>query len=156
MTIKFLNNFVNKSVCMHDHGMEHRRQFDACYEGFFVEAMILFCFKFLKDSMNFDRFLQTPDLEITTQFSLHLTKTMFLLETIRNLKQRTVNDFMSLFYIFIRILLHHSKPKKKSPEVFYKNGVLKNFADFTEKPLGWYLQHKFFPVNFSKFLKTSF
>ena len=45
---------------------------------------------------------------------------------------------------------------------FYKTGVLKNFAKITGKHLCWRpvtllkkrLQHKFFPMNFPKILKT--
>ena len=86
--------------------------------------------------MNFEKFLQTLDLEITSQFSPHLTKATFSLKTIRKLKQRMEYDFMSLFFIFIRILLHHTKPKWQSLEVFHKNDVPKMR---TEKHLCWSL-----------------
>ena len=56
---------------------------------------------------------------------------------------------------------------KQPPEVFRKNGVLKNFAMFTRKDLCWSLfgvfevnfikkrlQHRYFPVNITKFLRT--
>ena len=90
--------------------------------------MILFWFGLLRDSTNFERLFQMPDLENTTQFSLHLTKAIFLLETIRNLRQRTVNEFMLLFCIFIRILLHQNQPKKQSPKVFYKKRCSKKLS----------------------------
>ena len=54
--------------------------------------------------------------------------------------------------------------KSSRPEVFCKKGVLKNFARFTGKPLCLKpatllkkrLWHRFFPVNFAKFLRTYF
>ena len=64
--------------------------------------------------------------------------------------------------------------QKQLPEVFYKKGVFKNFAEFTGKHfcqslffnnvssfipttlLKKRLRHIIFPVNFAKFLKTSF
>ena len=64
--------------------------------------------------------------------------------------------------------------QKQPPEVFYKKGVLRNFAKFTRKHLcksllfnkvaglrpatllKKRLWHRRFPVNFSKFLTTSF
>ena len=54
--------------------------------------------------------------------------------------------------------------QKQPPELFYKKGVLKNLAKFTGKHLCWSfffkkvaglsLQHRCFPVNFAKFLRT--
>ena len=59
------------------------------------------------------------------------------------------------------------KQQKQPPEVFRKKGVLKNFAKFTRKHLcgslfGVFevnfikkrLQHRYFPVNIMKFLRT--
>ena len=56
--------------------------------------------------------------------------------------------------------------QKQSPDVFYKKGVLKNFAKFTGKLrpellrpatlLKKRLWHRCFPENFSKFLRTAF
>ena len=54
--------------------------------------------------------------------------------------------------------------KCSRPEVFCKKGVLKNLAKFTAKHLCWSLffilkkrlQHRCFPVNFAKFLRTLF
>ena len=59
------------------------------------------------------------------------------------------------------------KQQKQPPEVFRKKGVLKNFAIFTRKHLCWSLfgvfgvnfikkrlQHRYFPVNITKFLRT--
>ena len=46
--------------------------------------------------------------------------------------------------------------QKHSPEVFCKKSVLKNFANFTEKHQYWSkkrLQHRCFPVKFSKSLR---
>ena len=56
--------------------------------------------------------------------------------------------------------------KKQPPEVFYENGVLKNFVKFTWKHLCRSLKPatllkkrlrlSYFPVNFTKFLRTPF
>ena len=56
------------------------------------------------------------------------------------------------------------KEQKQPPEVFYKKGVLKNFAMFTRKHLRWILlgafgvyfvkkrlPHRYFPGNITKF-----
>ena len=59
--------------------------------------MVLFSFKFLRYSINFEKFLQTPDLEITSRFPPHLTKATFSLETIQNLKQRMGYDLSHCF-----------------------------------------------------------
>ena len=49
--------------------------------------------------------------------------------------------------------------------MFFKTGALENFAIFTEKHLCWSLrafllkkrfQHRYFPVNIAKFLRTAF
>ena len=68
--------------------------------------------------------------------------------------------------VFLKITYFHAQ--KQPPEVFlfYKKGVLRNFAKFTEKhlcqslfllkfirPQAW---HRCFPVNFAKFLRTAF
>ena len=60
------------------------------------------------------------------------------------------------------------KQQNQLPEVFRKKGVLKNFAIFTRKHLCWSLfsvfgvnfikerlQHRYFPVNITKFLRTA-
>ena len=73
----------------------------------------------------------------------------------------------------ISIIYHQIKNSKRHNEqVFNKTAVLKNFAIFTEKQLCWNLflnknaglqswnfikrrlQHRFFPVNIAKFLRT--
>ena len=53
--------------------------------------------------------------------------------------------------------------QKQPPELFYKKGVLKNFAKFTGKDLCQILfskkkklWHRCFPVNFAKFLRILF
>ena len=56
--------------------------------------------------------------------------------------------------------------RSSRPEVFYKKGVLRNFAKFTGKHLCQSLRpatllkkrlwHRCFPVNFVKFLRTPF
>ena len=59
------------------------------------------------------------------------------------------------------------KQQNQPPEVFCKKGVLKNFAIFTGKDLCWSLfyvcgvnfikkklQHRYFPVNITKYLGT--
>ena len=59
------------------------------------------------------------------------------------------------------------KPQKQPPEVFYKKGVLENFATSKENHLCWSLflacsfiktrpHNSCFPVNFEKLLRTSF
>ena len=59
------------------------------------------------------------------------------------------------------------KPQKQPPEVFYKKGVLENFAISKENHLRWSLflacsfiktrpHNSCFPVNFEKLLRTSF
>ena len=57
------------------------------------------------------------------------------------------------------------KPQKQPPEVFYKKGVLENFAISTENQWSFFLACSFiktrphnscFPVNFEKLLRTSF
>ena len=47
------------------------------------------------------------------------------------------------------------KVQKQPPEVFRRKGVLRNFTKFTGKHL-CHLWHRCFPVNFVKFLRTSF
>ena len=84
---------------------------------------------------------------------------------------------MHIFYIFQRrrkVLTVNISTQKQPPEVFYKKGVLRNFAEFTEKHLyqrifliklqAWgsatllkkSLWHRCFPVNFAKFLRKPF
>ena len=46
--------------------------------------------------------------------------------------------------------------RSSRPEVFCEKGVLKNFANFTEKHLRWKLQHKCLPVKLAKFLRPPF
>ena len=41
-------------------------------------------------------------------------------------------------------------------QIFFKIDVFKNFAIFTGKRLCWRLQHRSFPVNIAKFLRTAF
>ena len=66
MAIKVLNDFVNKFVCMF-----------VCNGTFLLQILEWF---------EFQRFLQTFDLDITFQFSPHLTKATSLLKTTLNLK----------------------------------------------------------------------
>ena len=78
----------------------------------------------------------------------------------------TYNSKISIIYHQIKI------SKRYNEQVFNKKAVLKNFAIFTEKHLRWSLflnknvglqswnfikkrlQHRFFPVNIAKFLRT--
>ena len=53
----------------------------------------------------------------------------------------TEKNEYSVFKIYIKLL-------KQPPEVFCKKGVLRNYAKFTGKQTN--------PVNFAKFLRTSF
>ena len=65
--------------------------------------------------------------------------------------------------------LNFLKQQKQPPEVFCKRNVLKTFTIFTRKHLCWSLfgvfgvnftkkklQHRYFPVNITKFLRTLF
>ena len=71
--------------------------------------------------------------------------------------------------IFTHNFSKYSKCRSSRPEVFYRNGVLRNFAKFTEKHLcqSFFFNkvatllkkriwHRCFPVNFAKFLRTPF
>ena len=79
---------------------------------------------------------------------------------------------MQRIYVFISCFIYS---QKQPPEMFYKKGVLKNFAKFTGKHMRWSLyfnkvaaslrsttssqkrpQHRWFPINFAKFLRTPF
>ena len=61
----------------------------------------------------------------------------------------------------LNLLCWVSGPRSSRPDVFYNKGVLRNFAKFTgprpatllKKRLLW---HRCFPVNFAKFLRTTF
>ena len=54
--------------------------------------------------------------------------------------------------------------KKQPPEMFYNKGIIRNFPKFTGTRLCWSLcnllkkrlQQRCFPMNFGKFLRTSF
>ena len=70
-----------------------------------------------------------------------------------------------MFGRFLNTPLQNHKRKvvsqKQPPQVFYKKPVHKNFAIFTEKHLYWSLlsikkrlQHRCFPVDIAKFLRT--
>ena len=82
--------------------------------------------------------------------------------------KRTQNSFMTIrhfrcslyTYIYINGCLH----RNIHSQIFFKIGVLKNFANLTGKHLCWSevcnftkkrLQHGCFPVKFPKFLRTS-
>ena len=69
--------------------------------------------------------------------------------------------------IFTHNFSKYSKCRSSRPEVFYRNGVLRNFAKFTEKHLcqSFFFNkvatllkkriwHRCFPVNFAKLLRT--
>ena len=64
-------------------------------------------------------------------------------------------------------LTNFLKQQRQPPEVFCKKGVLKNFAIFRRKHLCWSLfgafgvnfikkrlQHRYFPANITKYLRT--
>ena len=65
---------------------------------------------------------------------------------------------------FNEYFLKISLSRSSRPEVFCKKGVLRNFAKFTGKQLCQSLffnkvaglRHRYFPVKFAKFLRTSF
>ena len=72
----------------------------------------------------------------------------------------------SAYFDFISRLLKHCEFRKLSLVVFCKKGVLKNLAKFPGRRLCWVLpfnkvaglrlQHRCFPGNFAKFLRTPF
>ena len=82
--------------------------------------------------------------------------------------------FWKISFIHEIVLFPHHDIQKQPPEVFYKKGVLKNFAKFTGNHLcqslffnkvaglrpvtllRMNLWHRCFPVNFEKFLRTPF
>ena len=73
----------------------------------------------------------------------------------------------------ISIIYHQIKSERHNEQVFYKKAVFQNFAIFAEKLLYWglflnentglqswnfikkWLQHKWFPANIAKFLRTT-
>ena len=56
-------------------------------------------------------------------------------------------------YFFKKIQKQPPEVKKQSPEGFCKKGVLKNFANFTEKHLCWSLFNKVASLQPASFLK---
>ena len=82
--------------------------------------------------------------------------------------------FLSMVYHRIKEVVLNSEQQNHATEVFYKKCFLKNFAKFTGKQLCQSLfltnaaslrsassfkkrlQHRSFPVNFAKFLRTTF
>ena len=86
-------------------------------------------------------------------------------------KQRVEIYSSSKKFLTIRNLRHGLNKQRQPPEVLYKKAVLKNFAKFIGKHLCWslfllkvqaqaynfikkILQHRCFPVNIVKFLRT--
>ena len=78
-----------------------------------------------------------------------------------------INDIKHPPLMFSWECTDFSKQHKQAPEVLHKKGVLKNFAIFTRKHLRWSvfgvfrvnfikkrLQHRYFPLNITKFLRT--
>ena len=55
-----------------------------------------------------------------------------------------------------RILRKFKNYRGSRPELFCKKGVLRNFTKFTKKHLCQRVWHRWFPVNFVKFLRTTF
>ena len=62
-----------------------------------------------------------------------------------------VKSFGNYYTIFEKV---GPSQRKQPPEMLYKNGVLKNFTKFTKTHLSFL--HRYFPVNFVKFLRTHF
>ena len=72
--------------------------------------------------------------------------------------------FLVFWYMCSCYVFYYSPLQKQPPEVYYKKGVLKNFAKFRRKHLcltpvtllkkrPW---HRCFPLNFAKFLRAPF
>ena len=83
--------------------------------------------------------------------------------------KRTQNSFTTIRYVvvvlFILIFISIVISTEAVIQIFFKIGVLKNFANFTGKHLCWSeacnsikkrFQHGCFPVKFVKFLRTPF
>ena len=58
--------------------------------------------------------------------------------------------------LYANDLSHQPMPRSSRTEVFCRKGILRNFAKFTGKHLHQSLWHMCFPVNFAKFLRTTF
>ena len=81
---------------------------------------------------------------------------------------RDVVSYTTSVFIWLFSDRKNKKPKYRSPEVFCKKGVLRNFTKFTGKHLCQSLffktaallkkglWHRCFPLNFVKFLRTPF
>ena len=68
-----------------------------------------------------------------------------------------LTEYLRAFsFLFSQSFFWYVQFQKQPLEVFYEKGVLKNFAIFTGKHLCWRLQHRSFPVNIAKFLRTAF
>ena len=111
-------------------------------------------------------------LQIGPALKIAFLRVSFYLQTILNFSS-VLNDpktiSMSVSENFIKrsekayqwkVLFNPGTSKASSikcrPEVFYKKGVLRNFAKFTAKHLCQSRWHRCFPVNFAKFLRTPF
>ena len=60
--------------------VDHIWYLESCFEEFLVKTVIVFYFKFLRDSSNFKRFLLTRDLELTLEHFLRLAESVFPFE----------------------------------------------------------------------------
>ena len=100
--------------------------------------------------MNSGKLLRTPFLQATTG-------RLFLIFRKLCIQAFNSKQICSLDQYCWQVLLHSrnsdifffSITRSSCPEVFCKKGVLKNFIKFRGK-------HRCFPVNFVKFLRTSF
>ena len=97
-------------------------------------------------------------------------------QTLMSLKKKTLNKYKYIkMFFMINWFFVICSESRATVQVFYKIGVLKNFAKFTEKHVCWSLffdkvmsagslqlyqkmrlQHRCFSVNFTKFLKAPF
>ena len=132
-------------------------------------ATVLFCFKFLRDSTNFERFLQKPDLSIITQFSLHLTKANVSPQNHPESKAKNGQWFyVNVFSFLLEFYSIIPNQRDSHWRCFIKMLFLK-YSENTHgestcvgvlfnKIVGWRpatllkgLQHRCFPVNSQKF-----
>ena len=69
---------------------------------------------------------------------------------------RVIWKIPNKFLKFCSFCKESAKFRSIRSQMFFIIGVLTNFANFTGKHLWWSLQHKCFPVKFSRFLRKPF
>ena len=119
------------------------------------------------NSNNESRWLQVSAYKLLENYSSNMDMQNIqqhiniLLDSVAFIKKINV---LSLRHFFSWECTNFLKQQKQPPEVFRKKDVLKNFAIFTRKHLCWSLfgvnfikkrlQHRYFLVNITKFLRT--